>query len=650
MQGKKKEAEPEAEPESAPVEAPTPVHDYDPPKEKVLIKPENQLHLTEEDLDEEITKMCTANNPNAPSNVVRFQSTERTYKIEPIVEQYMMQYKSDGFLLHKSSEDAKKQQELERLEADAKAAFEAELKKPKEDRDGEEFEESKQLRNQFNFIERAIHTYNNPMKERGTVTEPPPRSALNDTVNQAIIFDAYMADQERQRQHREMMKNKGKKGAKAEEEEKAPEKQKDVIHGEDMGKASKVVERMINQNSFDDITQDFKYWDDASDEFREGEGTLLPLWKFYCDKVRRKQVTSLCWNPEFSDLFAVGYGSYEFTRQGSGLICCYSLKNPSNPEFTFTTESGVMCLDFHPQHSSLLAAGLYDGSVVVFDVRDKVNRPMFQSTAKTGKHTEPVWQVSWQEEDMSKSLQFFSTSSDGRVTLWTITKSELEHSDVMELKPVAPESKSGEIDDDTALASLTGGFCFDFNKTSDHLFIVGTEEGQIHKCSKAYTSQYLETYFGHNMSVYSVKWNPYHPNVFLSGSADWQIRLWDHNHNKSLFSFDLNNSVGDVAWAPYSSTVFAAVTSDGKVHVYDLSANKHEPVCEQKVVRKANLTKIVFNPKDPIVLVGDDRGCVTSLKLSPNLRRALNEDADKETQIKNLQKLMDNALKGEGNL
>ena len=48
--------------------------------------------------------------------------------------------------------------------------------------------------------------------------------------------------------------------------------------------------------------------------------------------------------------------------------------------------------------------------------------------------------------------------------------------------------------------------------------------------------------------------------------------------------------------------------------------------------------------------MGDDRGCVTSLKLSPNLRRALNEDADKETQIKNLQKLMDNALKGEGNL
>ena len=31
----------------------------------------------------------------------------------------------------------------------------------------------------------------------------------------------------------------------------------------------------------------------------------------------------------------------------------------------------------------------------------------------------------------------------------------------------------------------------------------------------------------------------------------------------------------------------AAVTSDGKVHVYDLHENKHEPMCEQKIVRKA---------------------------------------------------------------
>jgi dynein intermediate chain 1 len=72
------------------------------------------------------------------------------------------------------------------------------------------------------------------------------------------------------------------------------------------------------------------------------------LWKFGSDKARRRQVTSLCWNPTYNDLFAVGYGSYDFLKQASGLVNIYSLKNPSHPEFAYSTESGVMCLHFHP--------------------------------------------------------------------------------------------------------------------------------------------------------------------------------------------------------------------------------------------------------------------------------------------------------------
>ena len=55
--------------------------------------------------------------------------------------------------------------------------------------------------------------------------------------------------------------------------------------------------------------------------------------------------------------------------------------------------------------------------------------------------------------------------------------------------------------------------------------------------------------------------------------------------------------------------------------MFDLAENKHEPLCEQKVVKRAKLTHVVFNPVDPILIVGDDRGEVTSLKLSPNLRK-----------------------------
>ena len=57
---------------------------------------------------------------------------------------------------------------------------------------------------------------------------------------------------------------------------------------------------------------DFKYWEDTSDEYRDSEGTLLPLWKFSYEKAKKLAVTSLCWNPKYKDLFAASYGSCEW--------------------------------------------------------------------------------------------------------------------------------------------------------------------------------------------------------------------------------------------------------------------------------------------------------------------------------------------------
>ncbi len=97
-----------------------------------------------------------------------------------------------------------------------------------------------------------------------------------------------------------------------------------------------------------------------------------------------------------------------------------------------------------------------------------------------------------------------------------------------------------------------------------------------------------------------------------------------------------------MAWAPYSSTVLAAVTTDGRVHVFDLSVDKYAPLCAQHVARKGKLTHIAFKRLDPIVIVGDDRGAVTSYKLSPNLRKALKgKRMPDEQQVEALDKVLD---------
>jgi dynein intermediate chain 1 len=53
---------------------------------------------------------------------------------------------------------------------------------------------------------------------------------------------------------------------------------------------------------------DYRYWEDPSDEYRDEEGTLLPLWKFVYEKTKKNNVTVLVWNPCYYDLFAVTFG------------------------------------------------------------------------------------------------------------------------------------------------------------------------------------------------------------------------------------------------------------------------------------------------------------------------------------------------------
>jgi dynein intermediate chain 1 len=592
--------------------------------QKRIVKPDNQLSLSEEKLEEDITRVLTANDPNVPNNITKYNYKEKAYKQDPEgpMDHLSFHLILDGCSLHKESEEAdlqQKQEEAKRLELDRlkKEAAQEALEAGEEDL---EAEAPKTGKNQFNYSERAAQTFNNSLRSRGVATEPPPVVNYSATVTQWDIVDTYMMDQRKSQLGEEEGKDKRKghaQGGGAEEGQKKA-KENDMVHSQNMSNALKILERMVNQNKEDDVFQDFKYWEDQSDEFRNGEGSLLPLWRFRTDRTDRKHVTALCWNPAYPDLFAVAYGSYDFLRQGSGMVYCFSLKNTSHPEYLFSTDSGVMCLDFHPHFQSLLAVGCYDGTVMVFDVRQKVNRAIYSSSIRTGKHTDPVWQVHWQVEDMAKELNFFSISSDGHVASWVMSKNELKMEPVMQLKLV---SMARDDPEEVNLSGLAGGCCFDFNKHSEHLFIVGTEEGKIHKCSKAYSGQYLETYQGHHMAVYSLKWNPYHPRVFISCSADWTVKIWDHNLANPVLSFDLGCAVGDVAWAPYSSTVFAAVTSDGKVHVFDLAKNKHEPLCEQKIMKKSKLTHVSFNQKAFIVIAGDDRGGVTSLKLSPNLRR-----------------------------
>ena len=165
-------------------------------------------------------------------------------------------------------------------------------------------------------------------------TEPPPRANFCETVNQWVIYDSYVAYETAKEVAEEKEMKKEQKEVKSMRRrllETPKENSNDEVNKR-MLRAAKILERMVNQNTYDEIAQgniyylknsnvtrhtsssyqyfsDFRFYEDASDEFREFEGTLLPLWKFGFEKARKLEITALCWNPAYNDLFAAGFGS-----------------------------------------------------------------------------------------------------------------------------------------------------------------------------------------------------------------------------------------------------------------------------------------------------------------------------------------------------
>jgi WD40 repeat protein len=149
-------------------------------------------------------------------------------------------------------------------------------------------------------------------------------------------------------------------------------------------------------------------------------GHLGRLWVYSCPLTRGRPVTAICWNISNPDILAVGYDSSSRGEPGQGLVCCWSLKNCEFPARVFNAPSGVTSLSFSLLHPNLLAAGLCNGSVLLYDVRSTQHSPVLDSRDAVHRHCGPVWQVKWVlrektlgEEARSEAL--VSTCTDGRV-------------------------------------------------------------------------------------------------------------------------------------------------------------------------------------------------------------------------------------------
>lgn len=255
----------------------------------------------------------------------------------------------------------------------------------------------------------------------------------------------------------------------------------------------KMLQRIMHQNANTDLIHDFKYWEDPADSVRPSEGTLLPLWKIDpLENCEGRAVTALVWHPQYPTVFAVGYGSFDHSKQFSGMVCCYSLQDTTRPESKILLDSAPFSMAFHPKWPRLLAVGCANGQAHVVDMlpneEDGTTGCIVASTKVEDSHKDAIWSVLWMDSSRllclgeEELIQLYQTryghesvitaSADGAIIRWDFGISE-------HLKPGKLIRLQGQ--DNYDIGSMI--YCMDQHPDEPSLLIGGTASGQIFSTS-----------------------------------------------------------------------------------------------------------------------------------------------------------------------
>lgn len=626
-------------------------------------------------LKDRVTKTLSLKDPFFGKNRVFYSYSELTYKQMEVEENFITVLDLESSIVHKDDKKFNELVEYHKKKTKSKKQF---TKECKEFCDNES-EAVKSMRNQLTFAERTSQTYNPPIISREVETLKLEKNNHCGILHKWDIFDKYLSNyiaKEEERKKEEMIRQYGKYIPK--EKKKSDDEKGGALSRNSLLKTLKLVEKQIMKILNGEAYQFYREWNKEKDLIDNKQIFMLLAFPHNAN-VRNRSVTALCWNPSYEDLFAVGYGSYNFPKKRDeksdetneksddtlehGYIYVFSVKNNYYPEVRYTTDSGVLCLDFHPVQFSLLVAGMYDGTISVFDIKQKSKEPIITCDIRTQRHMDPVWQVRWYHIVTQGEYEFYSISSDGKINRWSFfpNKGTLESEEIITLKYTEnqnPElvgsgtdnisSNKGDGDSTTFTFGNAGGMCFDFNKHKgyENLFVLGTEEGHIYLCSVKHRGHYIQSYEGHTMGVYTVTWNPYHEKIFASCSADWTVKIWHCNVLTPLIIFDLQNSVGDITWSPWCSVIFACVTVQGDIKFFDLNRDRKKAIYEKKY-KEIPINHIAFNNHEYVFITGNEKGKVRLWRMAEALRTTIDKKEEEAKEAEKKQQQSDkNSLPG----
>eukprot|EP01083_Nonionella_stella_P187665 690081_1 len=275
---------------------------------------------------------------------------------------------------------------------------------------------------------------------------------------------------------------------------------------------------------------------------------------------------------------------------------------------TVNHETEVHRARFMPQNPNVVATNPNTEDVLIFDLskhaakgaRDGISVP----DARLRGHHKEGYGLAWNHHAEG---QLVSGSRGPVVCMWDINAAPTP----------APEPSSGGSGPSIApLARFEGhtDMVEDVAWSCHHKTVFGScsddRKVMIWDTRAAGGSAPSQTIQAHSGEVNCLDFSPFMEHLFVSGSADQTIALWDlRNVSKCLHRFDGHKGqVFNVEWSPSAETVMASCGTDARVIVWDLAR-----IGAQQTAEKAQ-----DGPPEMVFLHGGHTERVTDFSWNPN--------------------------------
>ncbi|VVD01109.1 unnamed protein product [Leptidea sinapis] len=305
----------------------------------------------------------------------------------------------------------------------------------------------------------------------------------------------------------------------------------------------------------------------------------------YRDASGQRPITSVCWQPEGGHYFSVTYTDVDFNHKTRASCNSYiwNVENANNPEIVLTPSCPLVDLQFNGREREILAGGLMNGQVGVWDRR--VGGDASLLCAPHVAHREFVRNVLF--VNAKSGQEFFSGGPDGVCKWWDMRNMEAPI-DEMIIDVVKSSFDTQQMQNANGISAL------EFEQTIPTRFMVGTENGFViggNRKGKTPMEKLPAMFPAHLGPVWRVERNPNFLKNFLT-VGDWCVRVWSEECRESsiMMSPPQRHKVTSANWSPTRLSLMLVTRWDGLLSAWDLLRRQHEPALTMHVCDEPLLT------------------------------------------------------------